>query len=82
MLLTLIGPIDGINLRNLLWHGFLKPEEFETHFTSFLIMAILSLDKINDLLYKNKEKRRPLNVVFIISMFSHLFRMRQFLTPV
>ena len=62
MLTTLIGPIEGINLRNLLWHGFLKPKEFEKHYTSFLLLVILSLDKVIETLINEEAKRRPLTV--------------------
>jgi hypothetical protein len=41
--MTFCGPIQGMNLRNLAWHGFLSSEVFPPHFSSFLMIFILSL---------------------------------------
>jgi hypothetical protein len=41
--MTFCGPIQGMNLRNLTWHGFLSSEVFPPHYSSFLLIFILSL---------------------------------------
>jgi hypothetical protein len=40
------GPIQSMNLRNLLWHGFLGLNEFQPAFTSFLFALIFSVGNL------------------------------------
>lgn len=54
----LIGPLTSINLRNLVWHGFLSPGEFNPCYTSFLLLAMLSLDRPLEILRGKSDQRR------------------------
>ncbi len=41
---TVIGPLNGWNLRNVTWHGFVTPpQEFSPCYTSFLMVLTMSL---------------------------------------
>eukprot|EP00743_Colponemidia_sp_Colp-15_P012993 GILK01014950.1.p1 GENE.GILK01014950.1~~GILK01014950.1.p1 ORF type:complete len:751 (-),score=129.19 GILK01014950.1:47-2275(-) len=40
LLLILIGPPTGLNIRNVIWHGFLSESEFSPTFTSLLFAII------------------------------------------
>lgn len=42
---TSIGPLNGLNLRNIVFHGFISQKEFNPVYTSFLIILMLSLGK-------------------------------------
>ncbi|KAL0482176.1 endoplasmic reticulum membrane-associated RNA degradation protein [Acrasis kona] len=42
----IIGPIQGMNIRNLLWHGFFSDDEFHQGYTSLLLMLVASISKI------------------------------------
>eukprot|EP01080_Neovahlkampfia_damariscottae_P005249 gene5249-8860_t len=44
---TIIGPPEGLNLRNILWHGFLSFNEFDPDFTSFLFILFISTVKLS-----------------------------------
>jgi hypothetical protein len=35
--------MDGLNLRNMVWHGYLNKVQFDPAFTSFLIMCCISI---------------------------------------
>ena len=35
--------LTGLNLRNVLWHGFLSEKEFDAHYTSFVFVLMSSL---------------------------------------
>lgn len=51
----IIGPPIGLNLRNVLWHGFLCPSEFYPAYTSFLFILFASVCQIAaDYFEKNK----------------------------
>lgn len=39
---SIIGPPSGLNLRNIIWHGFLSIKEYDTSFTSFLFMLFFT----------------------------------------
>lgn len=54
----LIGPLTSINLRNLVWHGFLNPGEFNPCYTSFLLLAMLSLNRPLAVLREKPDQRR------------------------
>jgi hypothetical protein len=43
LLKMLVGPLHGINLRNLLWHGFVAPCEWPSYHTCLLFGILLSL---------------------------------------
>jgi hypothetical protein len=43
LLRTLVGPLHSINLRNLLWHGFIAPHEWPSYHTCFLFGILLSI---------------------------------------
>lgn len=45
LLRMLIGPLHGINVRNLLWHGFVAGHEFPVHFACLIFALLLSLAK-------------------------------------
>ena len=46
---SLVGHPEGLNLRNILWHGFVSSDEFHGKiFLSFLFVLIFSLSKIFD----------------------------------
>ena len=49
---TVIGPPEGLNLRNILWHGFLNIQEFDSNFTSFLFILFLSTVKVANEYFK------------------------------
>ena len=46
LLRMLIGPLHGINVRNLLWHGFVAGHEFPVHFACLIFALLLSLAKM------------------------------------
>lgn len=55
------GPIQGLNFRNLVWHGFLDSETLDKSYTAFLLMLTMSLRDIPEV--KNMlatHKRRKL----------------------
>jgi hypothetical protein len=64
-LLRLIsGPLQGMNLRNITWHGFLKDDEFPECYASFLLILILSLSDLEQVKLAYKEgNRRPLKTL-------------------
>ncbi|KAL0481703.1 endoplasmic reticulum membrane-associated RNA degradation protein [Acrasis kona] len=41
------GPLQGMNLRNIVWHGFLVDNEFDSRYSSFLILLLLSLPLVS-----------------------------------
>jgi hypothetical protein len=58
MLMTL--PFSGLNLRNIIWHGFISEDEFQDFYTTFLFLLMVSLAaKINStILYQHIRKRK------------------------
>uniref|UniRef100_A0A6B2L093 DUF4209 domain-containing protein n=1 Tax=Arcella intermedia TaxID=1963864 RepID=A0A6B2L093_9EUKA len=52
-----IGPPPGLNIRNLLWHGFLSDGEFQIEITSLLILLICQL------LHQNRSTFGHLSVI-------------------
>ncbi|KAL6040678.1 hypothetical protein QOT17_025284 [Balamuthia mandrillaris] len=46
LLRTTVGPLEGLNLRNLTWHGFFTQHEFSSIYTSLMLMIVLSLKPI------------------------------------
>lgn len=46
----IIGPATGMNLRNIIWHGFISPDqEFEISYTSFLFVLFFTcLDLVSN----------------------------------
>ena len=61
ILMTFCGPIQGMNLRNLTWHGFLTKEIFPIEFSSFLMILILSLFEKFNKRFKDIPRRKLLN---------------------
>ncbi len=58
------GPLQGMNLRNITWHGFLKDEEFHECYSSFLLLLILSLSDVDGVKETfAKEARRPMKTL-------------------
>jgi hypothetical protein len=53
----LVGTQDGLNLRNLLWHGFLNKSQFDPAFTSFLMFCVVSMKPPEDRLLKKMSTR-------------------------
>lgn len=55
-----IGSPRGMNLRNVIWHGFINPDEFDHHYNIFIIVLIYSISKF---IFGNNNdfniKRRP-----------------------
>ena len=47
LLRAFIGLPTGMNVRNLLWHGFVNLEEFEPAYSSFLLILMLSISKLS-----------------------------------
>lgn len=45
MLRTIVGPLHGLNLRNVCFHGFVAPHEWHPFYTSFFIVLILSISE-------------------------------------
>jgi hypothetical protein len=54
----LIGPLSSLNLRNLLWHGFLVPPEFHASYTSLMMLVYLSI--ADELRGRDDYRPRPL----------------------
>jgi hypothetical protein len=46
MLRLVQGPVQGMNIRNLLWHGFFGDNEFQKCYASLMMMLIVSLADI------------------------------------
>lgn len=42
----LVGPPNGLNIRNLLWHGFLDPEQLHPALLDFLMVLVASLGSL------------------------------------
>ena len=62
LLKLLIGPLHGINLRNITLHGFMTTNEWFNGFTSLILMLIFSISPICKNLRKNFEinfQQRP-----------------------
>ncbi|XP_039248767.2 endoplasmic reticulum membrane-associated RNA degradation protein-like [Styela clava] len=59
LLQVLIGNPHGINLRNLVWHGFLGPAEIPHVFVSLLLCICESLASVLNL-HEDKIQQRPL----------------------
>lgn len=38
-----VGSPIGMNLRNIMWHGFINPDEFDNHYNLFIIVLIYSI---------------------------------------
>eukprot|EP01119_Soliformovum_irregulare_P018699 TRINITY_DN5786_c0_g1_i3.p1 TRINITY_DN5786_c0_g1~~TRINITY_DN5786_c0_g1_i3.p1 ORF type:complete len:694 (-),score=103.24 TRINITY_DN5786_c0_g1_i3:41-2122(-) len=50
LLKLMMGSLESLNLRNLLWHGFLLPEECPPEYASLLIVVLLSLSSVTSIL--------------------------------
>uniref|UniRef100_UPI00358F66E7 endoplasmic reticulum membrane-associated RNA degradation protein isoform X1 n=2 Tax=Myxine glutinosa TaxID=7769 RepID=UPI00358F66E7 len=48
MLRVLLGTPQGLNLRNLLWHGFAAPQEIPRKYASLLLLVVASLGPLLD----------------------------------
>jgi hypothetical protein len=45
---SFIGSPEGLNLRNISWHGFISLEEFDSHYTHFLFVLFASCVKFTN----------------------------------
>lgn len=54
---TLLGPIQGMNLRNLVWHGFLNEKIFPDCYASLILVLIVSLPELNPIFEKFKRRQ-------------------------
>nr|CAD7417704.1 unnamed protein product [Timema poppensis] len=43
---VLIGTPLGLNLRNIVWHGFPRPEEIKDHFVTTLLITVASIGEL------------------------------------
>lgn len=43
---SIIGPPTGLNLRNIIWHGFISIREYETSFNSYLFILFFTTLKV------------------------------------
>ncbi|XP_049274747.1 endoplasmic reticulum membrane-associated RNA degradation protein isoform X1 [Rhipicephalus sanguineus] len=43
LLKVIVGPPQSLNLRNVMWHGFVRPEEVDSRYAYLLICIVLSL---------------------------------------
>ncbi|GAB0097273.1 Endoplasmic reticulum membrane-associated RNA degradation protein [Sergentomyia squamirostris] len=69
----LMGTPNGINLRNIVWHGFPTPEECPLYYPCILLLVILSFGKI--LAEKSLEitpRKLPYNPVQMINENIHM----------
>lgn len=59
-----LGTMEGLNIRNLLWHGFLSVKQFDPGFTSLLVMAVISLpqprSEVKERMLTERESVSPL----------------------
>ncbi|XP_060097449.1 endoplasmic reticulum membrane-associated RNA degradation protein-like [Heteronotia binoei] len=46
VLRVFIGSPDGLNLRNILWHGFASPQEIPTKYSSMLVLLTVGLGQL------------------------------------
>jgi Domain of unknown function (DUF4209) len=66
VLQMLVGPPTGLNLRNLLWHGFMPLHELESHLRGacalFIVVltAIASMEDVEELLHDQEANVRKL----------------------
>lgn len=63
------GPLQGLNLRNVVWHGFLDSTHFSRSFSSFLIVLIITLAKresVKNILQTSNKMRRSFNMMMDI----------------
>lgn len=54
---TFFGPIQGMNLRNLVWHGFLNENVFPDCYSTMLLVLICSLPEFNQILSKFNRRK-------------------------
>ncbi|KAG2373163.1 hypothetical protein C9374_012765 [Naegleria lovaniensis] len=67
------GPLQGLNLRNVVWHGFLDASHFPRSFASFLIVLIVTLAKkesVKNTLQSSNQMRRSFNAMMDIPQLS------------
>jgi hypothetical protein len=60
LLRLIFGPLQGMNLRNLIWHGFFGDEEFSEHYASLMMFVIISLADISGAIEAIEKGRREL----------------------
>ncbi|XP_077202938.1 endoplasmic reticulum membrane-associated RNA degradation protein isoform X2 [Paroedura picta] len=57
VLRVFIGSPDGLNLRNILWHGFASPQEIPTKYSSMLVLLTVGLGQLlNNYLLKTQSE--------------------------
>lgn len=74
LLRLLTGGLETLNLRNLLWHGFMKQDEFNPIFTSLIFFIILSFpQRLYDVLQQNEVRAYKSTVEYdhLLSDFGH-----------
>ncbi|KAJ6233366.1 endoplasmic reticulum membrane-associated RNA degradation protein [Anaeramoeba flamelloides] len=57
LFLVLIGPSIGLNLRNIVWHGFLSPKELPPKITLFLFIILLSFQDLIEQQQKIEQEK-------------------------
>jgi hypothetical protein len=55
LLRAFIGPLNGLNLRNVTIHGFITPEEFHPSYATFLFVLIASLGDLVSTYFQGRE---------------------------
>jgi hypothetical protein len=62
MIRLVCGPLQGMNFRNLLWHGFFADNEFEPCYASLMIILIASIGELPRVIeiIDNEGKRFPI----------------------
>lgn len=55
---VLIGPPIGLNLRNIVWHGFISDNEFEDFYTTFFFLVMITLAAQVNIVINQQLKKR------------------------
>lgn len=71
---SFVGSMDGLNLRNMVWHGYLNKYQFDPAFTSFLIMVCVSIPPPAEKLHKQMMDRASLRFLSDFFGGSQFFR--------
>jgi len=60
---SFIGPLSGLNLRNVAIHGFMKPSEFHPAYTSLLLLLVPTISNILQQKFNDRYCRRVLKTL-------------------
>jgi hypothetical protein len=60
---ALIGPLNGLNLRNVTVHGFVAPHEFNPSYTALMLVLVASISKFIQSKFGTDYQIRPLRVL-------------------